>query len=652
MELFALPVLNRTLVYAPLDNVLVLADDGVGRGELATTVAPLVGRPPPMRSTGPVAVPSLLGLIPTRGCTMACPYCDFAAPKRGSPVMTDELAQRAIDAYLGMVRRSGTGEAHLHFFGGEPFHAPRLVRFATGYAREQAARAGVGLHVEATSNGLYSPSLCEWVAHNLDAVVLSLDGPPDILDRHRPGPGGRSVADVLVRSARRLSDGPAELHLRACVTAETVGRLPEIAAWFAAEFRPVSVCFETIHAGATPLPGFTPPDPWDFAAALLAAEEVLAGAGIRAVMATAETGAVRSSFCPVGTDALIVSPDGAVDSCYLLEKDWRGLDLRLGRLADAGFELDSASVQRSRNLTVEDKPLCRDCFCRWHCAGGCHVNHRADAPPGAYDRLCVQTRIVTLHRLIRQAGEPDLAAAWLAARDENSVLQSDDRLHIGRRTDHQLHAVEPFAPTCLTLYLNRDCNLHCSYCFSSPVRHDRSRLTGEAVTAAARIVAANCASAGVPLTVALHGGGEPTLDPDLVDDLLGRVEAVASESGVPVFRYVATNGVMSRAKASWLAQRVDLVGLSCDGPPDLHDAQRPTWTGRPTSDAVERTARVLREAGTPFHVRATVTPESCTRQEEIAEYLCGLGAAEIHVEPVYRVGRAAAGQTLDPATFV
>lgn len=422
MEAFALPVLDRTLVYAPLDHVLLVADDGVTRAELGAAVAPLVGRAAPARRTGRVTAPSFLGLISTRGCNMACPYCDFAASKRGSPVMTEEVARRAIDAYLGMARDT----AQLHFFGGEPFHAPTLVQFATAYAREQAARLGLALHVEATSNGLYGRFLCEWIAQNLDAIVLSLDGPPDILDRHRPGLGGVSVSDVLVHSAQRLAEGPVELHLRACVTAGTVERLPEIAAWFAAEFRPVSVCFETVHAGRAP--GFTPPDPWHFAAAFLAAEEVLAAAGVRAVMATAETDSVHSSFCPVGSDALIVSPDGAVDACYLLQQDWRGLDLRLGRLGETGFELSETAVQRARALTVEDKPLCHDCFCRWHCAGGCHVNHRADAPAGTYDRLCVQTRVITLHRLLRQAGEADLAAAWLAARDVVAVLQPSDRL--------------------------------------------------------------------------------------------------------------------------------------------------------------------------------------------------------------------------------
>lgn len=431
MEVFRVPVLERTLVYAPLARVLALADDAVAAAELGDAVVGVVGGgEPPRPRTGPVTAPAFLGLIPTRGCTMACPYCDFAATP-GSPAMAEATAWRAIDHYLALVHRAGAREARLHYFGGEPFHAPTLVRAATAHARAEAERRGITLHVEATSNGLYGPGLREWIARNLDAVVLSLDGPPDVLERHRPGRGGRNVADVLVRSARRLGEGPVALHLRACVTAETVGRLPEIARWFA-EFHPHSVCFETVHPSEPPLPGFTPPDPFEFAAAFLAAEEVLAVAGIGAVLATAETDEVHTTFCPVGRDALIVSPDGAVDACYLPEDNRRGLGLRLGRLAADGLNLDAAAVQRARDRGVAGRALCRHCLCRWHCAGGCHVNHPTAGPAGAYDRLCVQTRIVTLHRLLRQAGEPALAAAWLADRAavDRAVLQPDDRLAV------------------------------------------------------------------------------------------------------------------------------------------------------------------------------------------------------------------------------
>ena len=52
-----------------------------------------------------------------------------------------------------------------------------------------------------------------------------------------------------------------------------------------------------------------------------------------------------------------------------------------------------------------------------------------EAPAGSFDRLCIQTRIVTLHRLLVKAGEPELADTWLDARDavERSVQQENDR---------------------------------------------------------------------------------------------------------------------------------------------------------------------------------------------------------------------------------
>lgn len=225
-----------------------------------------------------------------------------------------------------------------------------------------------------------------------------------------------------------------------------------------------------------------------------------------------------------------------------------------------------------------------------------------------------------------------------------------DHAATAERQWRDLHT-RPFAPTCLTLYLNGECNLRCTYCFSDPGRGPGPRLTGEAVSAAARLVARSCRDRRTPMTVALHGGGEPVLHADQVEDLLGRVEEVAAAAALPLFRYVATNGVMPAAKARWLAGRVDLVGLSCDGPPDLQDAHRPTWGGQASSRFVERTAHILREAGTPFHVRVTITPESAARQEEIAAYLCGLGPAEIHVEPVYRLGRAFGDQPLGADEF-
>lgn len=199
----------------------------------------------------------------------------------------------------------------------------------------------------------------------------------------------------------------------------------------------------------------------------------------------------------------------------------------------------------------------------------------------------------------------------------------------------------PFAPVCLTVYPSNRCNSACGYCYSAASRSGASPKIGiPTVRSAADLVAANCLARFLPLTVVLHGGGEPTLDRRLADGILDATEAAASRRGLGLFRYVATNGILSAGKAFWLVRRFDLIGLSCDGPDWIQDRQRPLPGGRRGSPMVESTAHIVREAGKPLHVRVTITPASVAHQSEIAEYICSrLRPSEIHVEPFYAMGK-------------
>jgi hypothetical protein len=93
---------------------------------------------------------------------------------------------------------------------------------------------------------------------------------------------------------------------------------------------------------------------------------------------------------------------------------------------------------------------------------------------------------------------------------------------------------------------------------------------------------------------------------------------------------------MSAERGRWLARQFDLIGLSCDGPPDIQDRQRPTRSGSCTSADVVRTAGILRRARKPFHMRATITKDTLARQPEIARWMAEhFAPAEIRLEPVY-----------------
>lgn len=215
-------------------------------------------------------------------------------------------------------------------------------------------------------------------------------------------------------------------------------------------------------------------------------------------------------------------------------------------------------------------------------------------------------------------------------------------------TDHQ--RTEPFQPECLTLYLHNQCNLNCVYCYTEPDPRRGEHLSPNAIVAAADLVAGNCRVKGLPLALVLHGGGEPSLFQEEAEHALRLVENAAQRYGLEQFRYIATNGILSEAKARWLVANFDLIGLSCDGPPDIQNQQRPRQSGGTTSDALERTAAIFHQSQQPFHVRATITASTIQRQPEITDYIGSvLQPSEIHFEPVYVGGRSAQSSEPDLA---
>ncbi len=244
------------------------------------------------------------------------------------------------------------------------------------------------------------------------------------------------------------------------------------------------------------------------------------------------------------------------------------------------------------------------------------------------------------------AVESARANAFAATLDSAAVTGLAEKLRQHARQAQiawQEHLRRPFYPLCLTLYLNNECNLACGYCYSesTPPGRSAARLDPASVRAAARLVARNCAEQNRPLIAVFHGGGEPTLHQRQVQLFLNIIDQAAAADGIQAFKYIATNGVMPAQKAAWIARQFDLVGLSCDGPADIQQVNRPLRNGQTSTHFVERAAEIFHKARRPFRVRVTIPPDSMRRQAEIAKYVCDqLQPTEIEVEPVYRGGRS------------
>ena len=139
------------------------------------------------------------------------------------------------------------------------------------------------------------------------------------------------------------------------------------------------------------------------------------------------------------------------------------------------------------------------------------------------------------------------------------------------------------------------CNIDCSYCYLSE-RQSRARMSLETLDLACRRVFENPHLAP-RLEVAWHGG-EP-----LVVPLPWYEEAVAlmaerRPAWLQLTHCFQTNGLLLNEDwARFFARTGAKVGLSIDGPADLHDACRRTRHGQGTHAKAMRAVRLLRDQG-------------------------------------------------------
>jgi uncharacterized protein len=152
------------------------------------------------------------------------------------------------------------------------------------------------------------------------------------------------------------------------------------------------------------------------------------------------------------------------------------------------------------------------------------------------------------------------------------------------------------------------CNLGCSYCFFLDkellYEGDRFRMSDELVETYIRSLVE--AHESPQVTVAWQGG-EPTL---MGLDFYRRVmelEEKYRRPGTSYLNTMQTNGTLLNDEwCSFFAEHDYLIGISIDGPGELHDTYRVTKKGEGTFDKVMRGLRLLQKHGVEYNILTTV----------------------------------------------
>jgi len=112
------------------------------------------------------------------------------------------------------------------------------------------------------------------------------------------------------------------------------------------------------------------------------------------------------------------------------------MDLRLGEVSEGQCHIDFQKLRAIRHM-VRDGSGCTRCFCRWTCAGGCHVSNAVHGDGSEYAPFCIHTRLITAARLLFKLGESRRVEDLLSdvSGMKRLALNPDDRLTAWRSSD-------------------------------------------------------------------------------------------------------------------------------------------------------------------------------------------------------------------------
>jgi uncharacterized protein len=312
-------------------------------------------------------------------CNLRCSYCYAEGGSYGKKAALMDPAD-ATRAVRGMLERAGEDDnLTLILFGGEPLLNMPAIEAAVAEVEKGRKEKGSRVSISLTTNGtLLTPEIVQFLRRHRISVSVSMDGPEDLHDENRRAPGGGGSYREIVGRLKVLLDGAtAPVAARVTLLPRQWSRVEEVFDHL------VGLGFHEV--------GIAPASPVDSRFLATAQEEdelfqgmaALAGrflknaprggipfSNIIDLLARLHVGQTKVVGCGAGLGYLALDAAGGYYLCHRLtgDDDFRVGDLETGAIpAKVTAALAAAGIDRGE--------LCRDCWGRTLCAGGCYYEN-------------------------------------------------------------------------------------------------------------------------------------------------------------------------------------------------------------------------------------------------------------------------------------
>ncbi len=323
-------------------------------------------------------------------CNMRCSYCFAGTGRYGGrrSLMDGSSARSALDF---LFQRAG-GRAHLYvdFFGGEPLMNWDVIQDSIAYGNQLASSSGRTITWSLTTNGiLLDDKVNDFLNSERVNVIISIDGRPHIHNQMRRDTRSKGTYETVLNRAKRLYESryPEMTHrygegvytyIRGTYTRHNLDFFQDIVHLYQEGFRHIAMEPVVSDASAS----------WviqnedlnvltqqyellvEFVLESRRRKDPLYFHHFDIDLRRGPCLGKRLSGCGAGVHYLAVSPEGDIYPCHQFvgQTEFRMGDVFTG-------ELNSDLTHTFEHVNFDMNPVCRTCFARYQCGGGCHANH-------------------------------------------------------------------------------------------------------------------------------------------------------------------------------------------------------------------------------------------------------------------------------------
>ena len=332
-------------------------------------------------------------------CNFRCRYCfaDEGAYHAKRESMTLETAKAAVDFLL---KNSGNRKVlEMDFFGGEPLMNLEVLKQTVAYAKEEGAKVGKKFLFTTTTNALLlDDKTIEFFNEEMENVVLSLDGRPEVHDAIRKSINGKGTYHLIIDKIKKFISmrGSKSYYVRGTFTAKNLDFAKDVL--FIADQGVDSISMEPV---VTEIPDLQIKD--EHISRIEEEYETLCDEYLKRYAngqgfnffhfnVDLEGGPCLSkkvSACGAGNEYFSVVPNGDLYPCHQFAGDKNFL---MGNVKDGIVRPELR--EKFKNSCLFTRKKCEGCFAKFICSGGCsannyHFNGDVDEP---YEPTCAMMK--------------------------------------------------------------------------------------------------------------------------------------------------------------------------------------------------------------------------------------------------------------------